>query len=135
MHFNCTMDVSERYLICFCRMGGGHQAVRWGAGLVPQILCGGNHESQRTPPQPPRKYPHQMCHTEAEGGGLKPFTATLQLFKLLIVFLLDGCMAFAVSRWWHKTFSLLFFNTIERKLNFVFICTIFSWRLSTYMSL
>lgn len=52
------------------RLGGRHSIIRRGAGLVPQNLRGGNHKSQCTPPQPSWKHPHQMCHTETEGGKL-----------------------------------------------------------------
>uniref|UniRef100_A0A3P9IJ27 Rho guanine nucleotide exchange factor (GEF) 19 n=1 Tax=Oryzias latipes TaxID=8090 RepID=A0A3P9IJ27_ORYLA len=61
----------------FARLGGGHPPVRRGAWLVPQNLRGGNHKPQRTPAQPAGEYPHQMCHTETEGGGLR--TAHLPL--------------------------------------------------------
>lgn len=58
---------------CCCfpsRLGGRYQTIRRGTGLVPQNPRGGNHESQRTTPQPSRKYPHQMRHAETEGGSV-----------------------------------------------------------------
>lgn len=70
------------HLLSLSRLGGGYQAVRRGAGLVPQNLRGGNHKSQCAPPKPQRKYPCQMCHAETGGRGLTKFSTTFHVSKV-----------------------------------------------------
>lgn len=76
------------------RLGGRHPTVRRGTGLVPQNLRGRNHKSQRSPPQPAGKHPHQVCHAETGGGRLTAVTGDASRVKRCVTFKPLGSFSF-----------------------------------------